>query len=39
VEAEDPIVPALTRLYRDGDTPVSLMLMKTVSEQVTASQR
>jgi hypothetical protein len=37
VEAKDPIVPALTRFYRDGDAPVSLM--KTVSEHVTARQR
>ena len=37
VEAKDAIQPALNKLYRDGDTPTSLM--RTVSEQVTASQR
>lgn len=37
VEAKDIVVPALTKLYRDGDTPISIM--KTISEQVTASQR
>jgi multiple sugar transport system substrate-binding protein len=37
VEAKDIITPALTKLYRDGDTPTSIM--RTVSEQVTASQR
>ena len=37
VEAKDLITPALNKLYRDGDTPTSLM--RTVSEQVTASQR
>jgi multiple sugar transport system substrate-binding protein len=37
VEAKDLITPALNKLYRDGDTPTSIM--RTVSEQVTASQR
>ena len=35
--AKDLIIPALAKLYRDGDTPISIM--RTVSEQVTASQR
>ena len=37
MEAKDLINPALNKLYRDGDTPISIM--RTVSEQVIASQR
>jgi multiple sugar transport system substrate-binding protein len=35
--AKDLIVPVLTKLYRDGNTPISVL--KELSEQVTASQR
>jgi hypothetical protein len=35
--AKDLIVPALTKLYRDGGTPISIL--KEVTEQVNASQR
>jgi multiple sugar transport system substrate-binding protein len=35
--AKDLIVPALTKLYRDGGTPISIL--KEVAEQVNASQR
>ena len=37
VEAKDLIIPALTKLYRDGDTPISIL--KEVTEQVNASQK
>src|SRR6266542_4012562 len=35
--AKDLIVPALTKLYRDGDTPISIL--KEVTAQVNASQK
>ena len=35
--AKDLIVPALTKLYRDGDTPISIL--KEVTAQVNASQQ
>ncbi|HEX2037406.1 MAG TPA: extracellular solute-binding protein [Chloroflexota bacterium] len=37
VEAKDLIVPVLTKLYREGGTPISVL--KELSEQVTALQR
>lgn len=35
--ARDVIAPALIKLYRDGNTPISIL--KEVAEQVTAAQR
>jgi ABC-type glycerol-3-phosphate transport system substrate-binding protein len=37
LEAKDLITPALTKLYRDGGTPISIL--KEVTQQVNVSQR
>ncbi|MGH2351548.1 MAG: extracellular solute-binding protein, partial [Chloroflexota bacterium] len=37
LQAKEMIVPALAKLYREGNTPISIL--KTISEQVTATQR